>query len=351
MLSSWRRVNSVTLACPPAAPGRVPVIDELRGLAILLIITYHVCGVTGFANKEHGELGVDIFVLLSGAALALAHRPAENAGLFLWRRLARLLPAYWIALTLFWQGGVHWLNRVHKPVDIWTHYFCIHPWWGDEFFMTINDSFWFLGLIVPLYLVYAALRRFIPDRLDLVLGLGLIFSFGLVCWIFFKMAQPNVFVQLGLRPPLFFLGVIFGHMLRTGQARLPLTPWLGLGILCSLYGMFVSGILIGYTMAGFSVFVCYYAMRANAEAAGRRPLCRGLAWIGVYSYEIFLLHQPLIREYNHYAWGRFAGRGPTEVEVALGVAGGLLVTLLLAIPLHHLGAWLGKWIAPSRARA
>jgi peptidoglycan/LPS O-acetylase OafA/YrhL len=341
-----RRLNSLTLSCPAVPPGRVPVIDELRGLAILLVITYHVCGVTGFPNKEHGELGVDVFVLLSGAALALTHRSAENAGLFLWRRLARLLPAYWIALTLFWQGGVHWLGRTHTPTDIWSHYFCIHPWWGDRYFMSICDSFWFLGLIVPLYLVYAALRRFLADRLDIVLGVGLMFSFALACWTFFYMAQPSVFVQLGLRPPLFFLGVVFGAMLRTGQARLPLTPWLGLGVLLSLYGMFVGGILIGYTVAGFSIFVAYYATRANAEAAGRRWLCRGLGWIGVYSYEIFLLHQPLIREYNHYAWNRWGQRVPNELELALGIAVALVVTLILSMVLHHLAGFLGKLISP-----
>jgi peptidoglycan/LPS O-acetylase OafA/YrhL len=341
-------VKSLTLSYPAEPAGRSPLIDELRGLAILLVVTYHICGVTGFPNKQHGELGVDIFVLLSGAALAFAHRPAENAGIFIWRRLARLLPAYWIALTLFWQGGIHLLGRVHTSTDVITHYFCIHPWWGDQYFLSISDSFWFLGLIVPLYLVYAALRPFLADRLDVVLGGGLVFSYGLACWTFFKMAQPAVFVHLGLRPSLFFVGIIFGVLLRTGSARLPLSPWLGLGVLLTFYGMFLGGILIGYTVAGFSIFAAYFVLRANAEPAGRRWLCRGLAWLGVYSFEIFLLHQPLIREYNHYAWNRFGHRVPNEVELAAGVAAALLLTLLLSILLHHLAAFLGKRLSPRQ---
>jgi len=342
-------VDSLTLTYPKAAAGRVPVLDELRGLAILLVVTYHTCGVTGFPNKEHGELGVDIFVLLSGAALAFSNRPDEGALKFLWRRLARLLPAYWIALTLYWQGGVHLLHRLHSPVEVVSHYLCIHPWWGDQYLLSISDSFWFLGLMVVLYVVYAGLRRFM-DRLDMLVGGGLIFSFALVCWIFFHMGQPALFVHLGLRPPIFFAGVVFGVMLRAGAARLPLTPWLAIGFLLTFYGMFYAGILIGYTVAGFSVFVAYFFARANTAAAGRRLLCRGTAWLGVYSYEIFLLHQPLIREYNYYVWQRIKGAGhPTEVELAIGVAIALVIAVLLSMLLHHLCAWIGRWLVPRRA--
>ena len=345
-----RSVDSITLAYPKQASGRLPLFDELRGLAILLVVAYHTCGVTGYPNKLHGELGVDIFVLLSGAALAFSHRPAEGTGTFLWRRLVRLLPVYWIALTLFWQGGVHLLGRVHQPVEIISHYLCIHPWWGDQYLLSICDSFWFLGLIIPLYVVYAVLRRFM-DRLDIVLGGGLIFSFGLVCWIFFHLGQPALFVHLGLRPPIFFAGIVFGVLLRDGVARLPLSAWLAVGVLLTFYGMFFYGILIGYTIAGFSVFAAYFIARANAVAAGRRFLCRGLAWLGVYSYEIFLLHQPLIREYNHYAWQRIRGAGhPTEVELAVGVAIALIVTAGLSFLLHHLGAWIGRLLSPRAAK-
>lgn len=320
----------------PAAGGRVQLLDELRGLAIILILAYHIGGVTGFPNTMHGDLGVDVFLLLSGAALAFSHHAEEGAWRFLGRRFLRLLPAYWIALTAYWLGSVHLLGRVHTTTDVVSHYLCIHPWWGDKYFLGINDSFWFLGLIVPLYLVYATLRRQLDRRLDLVLGIGLILSFILTLLTFFWLGQPSVFVHLGLRPPIFFVGIVFGQMLRTGEARLPLTPWLGFGVLLSLYGLFVTGTLVGYTMAGFSIFVAYVAMRANAEPAGNRWLCRGLSWIGIYSYEIFLIHQPLIRDYNHWAWHKFAGRAPDQVDLAIGVTVALIITVIVSVALHHL---------------
>ena len=315
---------------------------------MLLILAYHIGGVTWFPNTMHGDLGVDVFLLLSGAALAFSHHPEEGSGRFLGRRLIRLLPAYWIVLTIYWLGGVHILGRVHTNTDVISHYLCIHPWWGDKYFLGINDSFWFLGLIVPLYLVFAAMRHQLDARLDRVLGIGLILSFILTLLTFFWLGQPSVFVHLGLRPPIFFIGIVFGQMLRTGEARLTLTPWLGLGVLLSLYGLFVTGTLVGYTMAGFSIFVAYVAMRTNAESVGNRLPCRSLSWVGIYSYEIFLIHQPLVRDYNHWVWTRILGRAPDQVHLAIGVVMALVVTLFLSAGLHHFTRFIGRKLDPAR---
>lgn len=341
-------LKSFTFHYPRPPDKRVAVLDELRGLAILLVITYHTCGVTGFINYEHGELGVDMFVLLSGAALALRDRPEEGALKFLWRRMLRILPAYWIALTLFWQGGVHLLGRIHTATDIWSHYLCIHPFWGDKYILGFADSFWFLGLIVPLYIFYAFLRRFF-DRMDIMVGVGLVVSFALTYYTAKIAGQPALFVHVGLRPPIFFVGLVFGRLLRDGVVNLPLTAWLGLGVFLTWYGTFVTGLFIGYNIAGFAVFLTYFILRANSDAAGRRLLCRAIAWLGIYSYEIFLLHQPLIRDYNHYIWNKYFARVPNPLELGIGVAVALPVVIAASFLLHHLVRYLSKHLLESRA--
>lgn len=338
-------MSTITLTYPAAGPGRVQLFDELRGLSILMILTYHVCGVTGFNNYTHGELGVDLFVLLSGAALTLSHRPGEGTFRFLWRRLARLLPAYWIVLTLFWLGSVHWLGRSHTPTDVWSHYLAIHPWWGDRYFLGFSDSFWFLGMIVPLYFVYAGLRRWL-DRMDIVFGVGLILSFGVAYFTAKVVNQPSLFVHLGLRSPIFFFGLLVGVLLRDGVLRLPLTAWLGLGVLLVWYFTFLLGIFVAYNVFGFAVFLAYWALRASAPDAGRRRLCRGLAGLGLVSYEVFLLHQPLIRDYNHHVWQLILGRTPEAEHLAVGVAVALLATLPLARALRWLAGKIARWGGP-----
>ena len=330
----------LTLSFPRAAPGRVPLFDELRGLAILLVLTYHVGGVTGFPNKVHGDLGVDIFLFVSGAALAFSNRADEGAPAFLCRRLLRLLPAYWIVLTAFWIGSERVLGYAPPTnADVISHYLCVHELWGDLYFLHFSDSFWFLSLAVPLYLVFTAMRPWI-GRLDIVLGVGLALSFLTAC-VTFQLNQPALFVHLGLRPTIFFLGIPFGVMVRNGDARVPLSAWLAVGTILSIYGLFVTGLFIGYTAAGFSLVLGYVAARSGAPTAGSRILCRLVAWIGLYSYEIYLVHQPLIRDYNdHFLRLLRHGKAPDAVQTAAGVVVALGLTLGLSIILEKATGWL-----------
>ena len=60
--------------------------------------------------------------------------------------------------------------------------------------------------------------------------------------------------------------------------------------------------------------------------------CRGLAGLGLISYEIFLLHQPFIRDYNHHVWQRILSHAPNEWQLATGAALALLITLPLVLP-------------------
>ncbi len=340
-------MKTFTLQSPALGPGRIQLLDELRGFAILLILTYHICGVTGFPAMTHGELGVDIFVLLSGLSLAMSNRTDESGGLFLWRRFARLLPAYWVALTLFWLGGVFLLGRVHHWPEIVSHYLCIHQLWGDQYITSINDSFWFLSLITSLYVVFALLRPWMK-RLDIVLGVGGLLTF-LAAWVTYHYNQPSLFTHYGLRPGMFFIGLVFGVMFHEGKAEIRLTPWLGLGVAIAIYGLFVTGLLIGYNVAGFSLFIAYWAIRANADEAASRPLCRFLAWLGLYSYEIFLLHQPLIREYNFLVWQRYLGvPQPGPWQIALGVLVALAVTAWLSYELQNIAGMITRRLSPPK---
>ncbi len=55
------------------------------------------------------------------------------------------------------------------------------------------------------------------------------------------------------------------------------------------------------------------------------------------SLEIFLIHQPLIRDYNLWAQRRlFPGSGPTTLALTVGVVLGLAVAIALSDRLHAL---------------
>jgi len=96
--------------------GRVPQLDGLRGVAILLVISLHYLN-----DSEHGAFGsflyrfgcafrlgwsgVDLFFVLSGfliGGILLDARRAENYfSVFYTRRLFRILPLFYAWLSLF----------------------------------------------------------------------------------------------------------------------------------------------------------------------------------------------------------------------------------------------------------
>ncbi len=89
---------------------RIPGLDLLRALAIVVVVLYH-AGIYGFAlpGKAHrfGWVGVDLFFVLSGYLIgrqlltALARAPRLERTRFYARRALRILPAYFVVLAIY----------------------------------------------------------------------------------------------------------------------------------------------------------------------------------------------------------------------------------------------------------
>lgn len=99
-----------------------PAFDGLRAIAALLVITVHASFIAGFTTRTkatggyaspwgaytaRGEIGVAVFFLISGfllyrpfALANLAGRPPAPLGGYLIRRASRIVPLYWVALTV-----------------------------------------------------------------------------------------------------------------------------------------------------------------------------------------------------------------------------------------------------------
>ena len=91
----------------------LPALDGLRGLAAALVVLTHAAFLTGFGTSAglpghllaRGDFGVGIFFALSGFLLhcGLLHEVASTGGIdtlrYAARRIARIFPAYWLALA------------------------------------------------------------------------------------------------------------------------------------------------------------------------------------------------------------------------------------------------------------
>ncbi len=326
----------------PLLPGaRLPAVDELKGVALLLVLVYHASSILGWPNTLQGQVGVDLFLLLSGFTLSLGAAATEPARAFFRRRFFRIFPAYWAALILFLALDYFLRGLVHPAPRIWLHAVGLHAFASEGALWGINDSLWFIALIVPLYAAFALLRRWLDRPADL-LGAGCLLTVA-ACLACFWSGNAGTLSHLAVRIPSFFVGLMVGRAASAPEFAFRPTPLLGAGALALAWLTLDKNLPILGVFAAPAVGTAWLALREFLPSAALRPF----AWLGIYSYEIYLLHQPLIREYNTYAWQHLRGvASPSGNQLALGVALGLVVTVILAIALHHAAALL----FPRRAR-
>src|SRR5664279_4001872 len=180
--------NSLAGGTGPTAPGgpaeqvvRKPrhfaCFDGLRAIAAVSVLLLHTAWVSGFTQRSslgaytsRLEIGVSVFFLISGFLLyrpyAVSHLtgiPRPNTRRFWERRLLRIVPAYWLALTLLayvfhsvtmgpgWQGVVsqYLFLQIYLPTQI---FFGITQAWS----LCTEMSFY---LFLPFYAALVSLRR------------------------------------------------------------------------------------------------------------------------------------------------------------------------------------------------
>jgi peptidoglycan/LPS O-acetylase OafA/YrhL len=111
--SAQELAPSPAVAPPPGNP-RFPLFDSLRGIAAVCIVFFHAASVTAFAVPVLrdvvaviGPRSLTLFFVISGfllyrpyVAARAAGRPPPRTLRYLRRRAFRIVPAYWVALTL-----------------------------------------------------------------------------------------------------------------------------------------------------------------------------------------------------------------------------------------------------------
>jgi peptidoglycan/LPS O-acetylase OafA/YrhL len=165
---------SPAVAPPPGNP-RFALFDSLRAIAVLAVITFHVVSLSGaLARRVVGDVaamlgsqGPILFFVISGfllyrpyVAARAAGAPAPSIGRYARRRVLRIVPAYWLALTaLALFPGI---TGVFSG-DWWRYYLFLQLYWQDTVTGGIPVA-WTLCVEASFYLVLPfwalAARRF-----------------------------------------------------------------------------------------------------------------------------------------------------------------------------------------------
>ncbi|RYZ11968.1 MAG: acyltransferase [Comamonadaceae bacterium] len=112
--TSFRIDDAVACAHRPSLPlfvlnsSRIDSLQGLRALAALLVVVSHQLPEAGVADTHAwfiGALGVQLFFVISGFIMITTsrdrfHEPRAPA-LFMWRRLVRIAPLYWLATLIY----------------------------------------------------------------------------------------------------------------------------------------------------------------------------------------------------------------------------------------------------------
>ena len=159
----------------PASAPHVDVLDGIRGLAIALVMWYHIweitwqgAAITLFGRRydfifmgRMGFVGVDIFFFVSGFCLFWPYarslatkRPFPTVKHFAYRRFIKIVPSYLLALTILVALGSERDRSLDDGIkDVISHVFFVHTWF-QSYFGSIDGVLWSLGVEVQFYVIF-----------------------------------------------------------------------------------------------------------------------------------------------------------------------------------------------------
>jgi peptidoglycan/LPS O-acetylase OafA/YrhL len=157
--------------------SRLDVLDGLRGVAVLLVLWYHVWEISWLPAPfawlqfvpETGFVGVHLFFFLSGFVIvypfvraAASGRPQPGWANFAWRRFIKIFPSYALSIAIAFALGYAQKQPGTNATAVVTHLLFVHTWFPDGY-GAINGVLWTLAVEVEFYccfpLIWPAFKR------------------------------------------------------------------------------------------------------------------------------------------------------------------------------------------------
>ena len=274
--------------------------NQLKGFSILAIIFSHIgyflSSDTRFLYPFSvlAGVGVNLFLFLSGFGLTISQINSPLSPLqFYQKRLFRLFIPMWTVIIIFFAMDFFILNKSYPLSEIVQGFLGFFP--RADIFINLDSPLWYFTVIFFYYLIFplVSFRKilFLSPLLVLFLSLFVL-----------KLPLPidkDVLKLYNLHFLAFPLGMLFGLSIQ--HIKLKLNKFLKLFVfsICTiifLYTSIHSGVSEGPKIE--QIISLITALSLAVIFAFSRFDFRLLSVFGIYSYEIYLLHWPILSRYN-----------------------------------------------------
>ena len=327
------KTSAEEYSSPAHLRGHVPVLDGVRGLAILLVLGLHVA--VRMNEPENpadwwiwqvirtGWTGVDLFFVLSGfliTGILSDSRSAENYfGSFYGRRALRIFPLYYGFLIALWVGGF-FLRSGEYPLGMpaFWYFFYIQNYLmfapGELVMPGVLGITWSLAVEEQFYLFWPLLVRRLSHRAMIRLAMIVLVVQSPVRALLYYFVDPAWLGHAYAVTPTHMDGLAVGALvalvIRTPGGLARVRAWARVALPVGLIGAVVCFVLTGdvearqmpFGLYGYSFIALLYGSilvfaisSEQGNAASRMLSGSFLRTWGKYSYAVYLLHAPAIR--------------------------------------------------------
>lgn len=294
-------------------------IGGLRGVAILLVILFHLCPAF-FPNCYYG---VDVFLVITGYLLFLGLDRNDGSwrstGIFALKKVQRILPAVSVAVLLTVLAGIYFLDKTMLEAVARLGRYALFGMANNHLNKVVSDYFdttaaqnpllhmWYIGITLQVYLLFALgvvickkLTHKVTMRTLVVIGiLSLVWKyrmelFGLLSYVGIASDAVTAPTHYDTMPRLWEILAGGAIMLlppvrnKWGQSLLAL-----LGTVC---------LSTAFYLAQAEIIVVLGTMLIIRYASGSKVEClfsnRPLLWVGAVSFSLYLVHMPVFVFYK-----------------------------------------------------
>ncbi len=291
------------------APGHILTVsktEELKGFAILSVVFGHIGYFLSLDSNFlyplsiDSGLGVNLFLFLSGFGLALSSvKQPLSPTLFYKKRLIKLFLPLWITLLFLLFLQFLYFNKTYPVGLIIKNFFGFFP--NADIYTSLNSALWYFTLILFYYLAFPWL--FVKKHMGFCAGAVFLLSLALIN---LPLPVDQTVVNLyKLHILAFPLGVLFAHFSLK-------KPWENMA------GKIAGFALRPFFLMFFAVVFAYFSLNSGVGRGAfleqgisitamlalvviflfKAVRFKLLGLFGKYSYEIYLIHWPLIYRYD-----------------------------------------------------